>query len=401
MNNQSKDKLQMWSHSNGAYTRVPAGIIEDKLKPAIYMLNYNDMGGFYFLTNVLDFTVPSELYGTIKADVDRIFATYNSREASSGIMLSGVMGSGKTLMAKLISHKALEYGMPTIIIQRAYSDPGFMEFIQNISQECVILFEEIDKVYDDIDKQNKILSLFDGIYTSKKLFILTANATYKISSFIVNRPGRCFYHLKFKGLDMAFIEDYCNRNLNDKTQIKSVLIVSKIVHEFNFDQLQALVQEMNRYNESAMASLKWLNIEATNNRRSWDTSLYINDTLIGDSHHDMLDDVLYGVDLREDYQTYPYEWSDSQREIGMYHSGDLSDFTPDEQKFASEFLSTYKLPKDFKFIFTMDSMVECDILQSKFVFEIDYQGKKVKVVYTETKKPEGVGASNRFNRLLA
>jgi hypothetical protein len=115
----------------------------------------------------------------------------------------------------------------------------------------------------------------------------------------------------------------------------------------------------------------------------------------------MLDDVMYGVDLREDYQTYPYEWSDSQREIGMYHSGDLSEFPPDEQKFASEFLSTYKLPKDFKFIFTMDSMVECDILQSKFVFEIDYQGKKVKVVYTETKKPEGVGASNRFNRLLA
>ena len=104
----------MWSHPNGAYTRVPAGIIEEKLKPAIYMLNYNEMGGFYFLTNVLDFTVPSELYGTIKADVDRIFATYNSREASSGIMLSGVMGSGKTLMAKLISHKALEYGMPTI-----------------------------------------------------------------------------------------------------------------------------------------------------------------------------------------------------------------------------------------------------------------------------------------------
>ena len=75
--NDQKDKQQMWSHSNGAYTRVPAGIIEDKLKPAIYMLNYNDMGGFYFLTNVLDFTVPSELYGTIKADVDRIFTTYN------------------------------------------------------------------------------------------------------------------------------------------------------------------------------------------------------------------------------------------------------------------------------------------------------------------------------------
>ena len=49
----------------------------------------------------------------------------------------------------------------------------------------------------------------------------------------------------------------------------------------------------------------------------------------------------------------------------------------------------------------MNSMVECDILQSKFDFEIDYQGKKVKVVYTETKKPEGVGASSRFNRLLA
>lgn len=395
------DKPQMWSNSNGAYTRVPAGIIEEKLEPAIYMLNLNEMGGFYFLTKVLDFTVPSQLYGTIESDVNRIFSTYEARDSSSGIMLSGVMGSGKTLMAKLISHKALSKGMPTIIIQRAYSDPGFMEFIQNISQECVILFEEIDKVYDEVDKQNKILSLFDGIYTSKKLFILTANASYKISNFILNRPGRCFYHLKFSGLDMAFIEDYCNRNLNDKSQIKSVLIVSKIVHEFNFDQLQALVQEMNRYNESAMASLKWLNIEATHIRRSWDTALYINDTLIGDTNHDLLDEIVYGVDIKDEYSSYPYEWNISERTIGLYHNGVLSEFTPEEREFATLLLTRYKLPNDFEFVFPIESMIECDVLQSKFVFEIDYQGNKVKAIYTETKKPEGVGVNYRFERLLA
>lgn len=391
------DKNQLWSKNNGIYSRVPAGVIEEFLVPSIYMLKFNPNMGYY-LTELSDFTVPDKLYGTIETDVNRIFTTYHQRENSTGTLLSGVMGSGKTLMAKLISHKALKIGMPTIIVQHAYSDPGFMEFIQNIKHECVILFEEMDKVYEDISEQNKILSLFDGIYSNKKLFIVTANASRKISNFILNRPGRCFYHLKFTGLDMAFIEDYCNHNLNNKSQIKSILIVSQLVFEFNFDQLQALVQEMNNYNESAMQALKWLNIEAVSKYQNWQSALYINNAFVTDTNDKIASYVFTNFEKLHDTSVLPYEMIDINRSIELDFL--IEDMNEQHAAWAMNFIKKYNLNETFEFDFPIESMTECDILNNRFVFEIEYNGLKIKRVYTEFKPKQSLSA-DRFKHLLA
>jgi hypothetical protein len=136
---------------------------------------------------------------------------------------------------------------------------AFNNFLQSIDQPCAILFDEFEKVYEG-KLQAGLLTLLDGVFSSKKLFLLTCNDSYRIDSHMKNRPGRLFYMFKFTGLSQEFIEEYCQDCLNDKTQIPAICRVTNIFNQFNFDMLAALVEEMNRYNETPQEALSVLNI---------------------------------------------------------------------------------------------------------------------------------------------
>jgi hypothetical protein len=178
--------------------------------------------------------------------------------------MAGSKGSGKTLLAKNLCVKMAAENIPTIIVNEAFYGDEFNEFLQRINQPCVVLFDEFEKVYMKAEQQFGLLTLLDGVFPSKKLFILTCNDIYRIDNNMKNRPGRLFYMFKFQGLDREHVEEYCQDNLNDKSQISDVCRLSQIFGEFNFDMLAALVEEMNRYNEPAREALKALNISTEN-----------------------------------------------------------------------------------------------------------------------------------------
>jgi len=151
-----------------------------------------------------------------------------------------------------------QHNVPTIVINQPLCGENFNTFIQSIDQPCVILFDEFEKVYDR-DDQEKILTLLDGVFPSKKLFLITTNDKYRVDYHMRNRPGRIFYMLDFKGLDSTFIREYCEDNLNDTAQIDRIVNISSLFAEFNFDMLKALIEEMNRYNETPQEALRMLN----------------------------------------------------------------------------------------------------------------------------------------------
>jgi hypothetical protein len=173
-------------------------------------------------------------------------------------MLTGEKGSGKTLLAKLLAVTAADSGVPTIVINEPWCGEGFNSFMQMIEQPTVILFDEFEKVYDK-DDQEKMLTLLDGVYPSKKLFVLTCNDKWRVDSHMRNRPGRIFYSLDFKGLEQDFIMEYCADNLDNVEHIASVCRVAAMFDQFNFDMLKALVEEMNRYKETASEAMRMLN----------------------------------------------------------------------------------------------------------------------------------------------
>jgi hypothetical protein len=174
-------------------------------------------------------------------------------------MLNGEKGSGKTMLAKNIATELAKQGVPTIVINRDWTGDGFFKLLQDIDQPCVILFDEFEKVYAS-DKQEEILTLLDGVFGSKKLYMFTVNDKWRVDQHMRNRPGRIYYMLDFKGLGAEFIVEYCEDNLTEQKYIDQIVSIAGLFGEFNFDMLKGLVEEMNRYDESPTEALAMLNV---------------------------------------------------------------------------------------------------------------------------------------------
>lgn len=234
--------------------------LHEKLPPGNYVVKQDPFENLY-LEHTEDFEIPAKLYGDTTRNADRIINSFWQRGKSTGVMLVGEKGSGKTLLSKHICVELAKQDVPTIVINSPWHGDKFNTLIQTIEQPAIIMFDEFEKVYDS-EEQESLLTLLDGVYASKKLFMLTSNDKWKVDSHMRNRPGRIFYMIDFKGLDAEFIREYCNDNLNDKKHLETIVNISTIFAEFNFDMLKALVEDMNRYNESPQDALRILNIKA-------------------------------------------------------------------------------------------------------------------------------------------
>jgi hypothetical protein len=233
--------------------------IQERLPVGNYIVKQDQFGNF-FLETVDSFEIKGKKYGDNDRNRDRVFNTFMDRSSSTGVMLTGEKGSGKTLLAKSLAIKCAENNIPTILINQPWRGEAFNSLLQDISQPCMVLFDEFEKVYDH-DEQEEMLTLLDGVFPSKKLFLITCNDKWRVNTHMRNRPGRIFYLLDFKGLTQEFIREYCYDNLVDKSlnTIDSVVTVGSLFSEFNFDMLKALVEEMNRYGETAQEAMQMLN----------------------------------------------------------------------------------------------------------------------------------------------
>lgn len=226
-----------------------------------YIVKIDPQTEEYYLVATESFEQPKIVYGDLEARVKRYFSTFRSRPTSTGILLTGEKGSGKSMLARMLSLEAYKHGIPTIIINADHHGDKFNKFIQDIEQECLIVFDEFEKVYED-KIQEQILTLLDGVFPSKKMFILTCNDRNRLDGHLQNRPGRIFYLQNFSGLDVTFIRDYCRTELKPTLthHIPDIITLSEAFSAFNFDMMKALVEEMNRYDESPKQALEFLNV---------------------------------------------------------------------------------------------------------------------------------------------
>jgi hypothetical protein len=232
------------------YNRLPVGN---------YMVCFNPQSLQYYLQFLPTFEIPKKLYGNTTKLARRFLDTFADRENTTGVLLAGSKGSGKSLLMRVTSALGVERGISTLVISTPFFGDEFNSFIQKIEQECIIIFDEFEKVYD-MQQQEQLLTLLDGSFPTRKLVIMTCNDKFRVNDHMMNRPGRLFYYIKYKGLPKDFIIEYCEDNLKDKTKIQSICSLSGLFDEFNFDMLKAVVEELNRYGESVKEAVDLLNV---------------------------------------------------------------------------------------------------------------------------------------------
>jgi hypothetical protein len=248
--------------------------VYDELPVGTYTVKWTPQTG-YFLETVDGYELSGKIYGDTLKQADRILNTFEVRTANStGVLLSGEKGSGKTLLAKKLSLLGQEKGYPTIVINGPHCGEDFNVFIQTISQPAVIVFDEFEKVYDK-NQQEALLTLLDGVYPSQKLFVITCNDRYRVNSHMMNRPGRIFYRIDYKGLDRAFITEYAEDNLKNQDHIPALCHAAEMFTQFNFDLLKAIIEEMNRYDESPSDAMKILNAKPDNTPETFEYTLHV------------------------------------------------------------------------------------------------------------------------------
>ena len=264
----------------------------DKLPAKTYTVRFAKMSGF-FLEVRSDLAVKEKVYGIHPEKADKVFQAFMKFERNLGIILSGDKGIGKSLFARILAAKAVEYGYPVIIVDQFI--PGIASYIESIEQEAIFLFDEFDKTFGSIrpgdnegDPQSGLLSLFDGTSQGKKLFIITCNSLSKLNDYLVNRPGRFHYHFRFEYPSSEEIMEYLTDKLGSQymSEIQKVILFSRKV-ALNFDCLRAIAFELSMGSpfETAIQDLNIINTQNT----AYDLTLQFNDGTVMRSKNCYLD----------------------------------------------------------------------------------------------------------------
>ena len=213
----------------------------------VYIVKSERYSDSAYLKVAPDLQMPEKVYKTENDSkfITRVLNHYNKSEiGTTGVMLSGLKGSGKTIMAKEI---ALQSNLPIILIDNSVHPSKLIDMFNKLEDVpvCVIM-DEIDKFTDEYDS-DYLLRIFDGINsTGKKLVVCTCNEVCEVNQYLFDRCSRIRYWREFDELQPSMIQEILEDKLDDKDEVKP--LTDFIVNNFScisFDNIISFAQEVN------------------------------------------------------------------------------------------------------------------------------------------------------------
>ena len=204
-----------------------------------------------------EFVLPKKVYGDLDSVVSRVLTTFKDESSNVGVLFSGIKGNSKTTTAKTL---CIESGLSVIMITEPYTGADFKAFLSSLKQEVVIFIDEFEKVYHTDELQQEFLSILDGLFDKKKLFLFTSNSA-DINSYLRNRPSRIYYHFKYDNLESNVVDEIIENELEDKEFEPDLRAVLQILGSVSIDVLLKFIAEVNRFSKSPKELIKGMNIE--------------------------------------------------------------------------------------------------------------------------------------------
>lgn len=224
--------------------------LECDLTPGVvYNIKVDSYTRVVSLEETAPFSMPSKVYCTSrdKRFIEKVLNSYKlSENGFTGVMLSGLKGSGKTIMAKSIAN---ESNLPIINIDKSIRPWALKVLVELLGDTNIcFMFDELDKLLEDYD-DSALLQILDGADTKGKHMILfTCNNEEHISEYLIDRCSRIRYWRKFDEMSPSLIMEVLNDKLNDKKEVESLTDFIKDNFEIcSFDNIASFINEVNNY----------------------------------------------------------------------------------------------------------------------------------------------------------
>lgn len=220
----------------------PNGFDYDLINGKVYNLKYERYGvGSYFEEDG-SLNLPKKVYTTKDDDafIKRVNTYFEkTSKLSTGVMLSGVKGTGKTVMAKIIAKNS---NLPVIVVDEDFPTNRINDFFRKFSTPVAVIFDEVDKHWDT----EALLGWLDGVQTNaKKLVLFTCNNENRVNDYLKDRCSRIRYTRHFEANDNArFLKEILKDKGIAKNEIESTYTF--IVNNFNLlsiDNILSFVDE--------------------------------------------------------------------------------------------------------------------------------------------------------------
>lgn len=245
----------------------PKGVDCDLVNGECYSLIRKDgWDGIMCLKKEKSIKIPTDRIYETTQDISfrtRVINNFNNSDKTTGVLLAGLKGSGKTLAAKQLCKQA---NLPIIIVDPSFRTSDLNRFFTLFSTPVAIIFDEVDKNTDRGWDTAQMLSFLDGMQnTCKKLVVFTCNDVRPLDENMLDRCSRIRYYKTYYALN----RDTVNMIINDKFGKESNILLDFIMKRFktiNYDNVISFVKEVFDYcddiNEESLEDLiKDMNIE--------------------------------------------------------------------------------------------------------------------------------------------
>lgn len=236
----------------------PQGVDYELNCDHVYEMQYDPYSGEIYLVErdpikdqVLYFTQDDKKF------INCVLNHVSRSEKTTGVLLCGLKGSGKTAMAKHIAKKS---GMPVLIGNPCIRINRLKEFCAKIHQGVCIIFDEFEKEWDS----SEVLTLLDGVQDGcKRLVLMTCNDKKVLSDYLFDRCSRIRYQREFYGVG----EDIVNKLVTSVCGKEDKELANFIFSKFkvlSYDNIMSFLDELNHSNDSKEDILKFMNIALKN-----------------------------------------------------------------------------------------------------------------------------------------
>lgn len=230
----------------------------------IYMCKYNDRKYTIESLRISDsFTIPDNNIESIEDSIFKsvIVKDFENTEKNIGVLLNGVKGTGKTLLAEKICN---ELKLPVFVLTELLPKSMLEEFFNSLTQKCVIFIDEYDKEYGQSDT---LLSVMDGALKPKHpvLFLLTSNEL-EINKNMINRPNRILYRRNYFGLDLDVSKQLVMTYVKNESRANEASELVNKIDLLTYDVLFNFINTINNHEDVEVKVLfSFLNISKKEN----------------------------------------------------------------------------------------------------------------------------------------